>query len=385
MKKIFLFAAAVMTALSMNAAQVWNVSEWTAADPYETLDNNGLILIPGSKTFKVTENNKSWENPKDASDAFTFTKRLQAGGAGKATERAIQIPVNANENVEVWAITSNSTTTGKIYFGSASADINGEGLNYFCYQAKSAGNIVVYADCNANYYAFRTGATNVTPNVTDGGEGGEGGEGGQGAAGVWDFATWPIADGYTNQVKDNLGLYACSPKAETQISNFGATENSPKTFSDSYAGVNRFKLNGAGFSSDPGFTATPTQRFVYFDVTAASKIKVWFRGGGSGDRILYVTNGTDILGQMTTSNSDPYILEAASTGACRVYIFADKAQNLYKIEATNVGTTTAIQEDEQGIEELLVAPKATKMVYKGQVVIVKEGRMFNLLGAEVLK
>ena len=48
-----------MTALSMNAAQVWNVSEWTAADPYETLDNNGLILIPGSKTFKVTENNKS--------------------------------------------------------------------------------------------------------------------------------------------------------------------------------------------------------------------------------------------------------------------------------------------------------------------------------------
>ena len=40
---------------------------------------------------------------------------------------------------------------------------------------------------------------------------------------------------------------------------------------------------------------------------------------------------------------------------------------------------------QQGIEELLVAPKATKMVYKGQVVIVKEGRMFNLLGAEVLK
>lgn len=382
MKKIFLFAAAVMTALSMNAAQVWNVSEWTAADPYETLDNNGLILIPGSKTFKVTENNKSWENPNDQTDAFSFTKRLQAGGAGKATERAIQIPVNANENVEVWAITSNSTTTGKIYFGSASADINGEGLNYFCYQAKSAGNIVVYADCNANYYAFRTGATNVTPNVTDGGEGGEGGEA---VAGVWDFANWPIADGYTNQVKDNLGLYACSPKAETQITNFGATENSPKAFPDSYAGVNRFKLGGAGFASDPGFTATPTQRFVYFDVTAASKIKVWFRGGGSGDRILYVTNGTDILGQMTTSNSDPYILEAASTGACRVYIFADKAQNLYKIEATNVGTTQEIQEDEQGIEELLVAPKATKMVYKGQVVIVKEGRMFNLLGAEVLK
>ncbi len=121
MKKIFLFAAAVMTALSMNAAQVWNVSEWTAADPYETLDNNGLILIPGSKTFKVNANSKSWTNPNNPDDTFAFTQRLQAGGAGKATERAIQIPVAANEYVEVWAIAGNSTTTGKIYFGTASA------------------------------------------------------------------------------------------------------------------------------------------------------------------------------------------------------------------------------------------------------------------------
>ena len=102
---------------------------------------------------------------------------------------------------------------------------------------------------------------------------------------VWDFATWPETAGYTNQVKDNLGLYACSPSATTQITNFGQTEASAKTFRDEYAGVNRFKLNGAGFASDPGFSATPTQRFVYFNVTAASNIKIWFRGGGSGDRI----------------------------------------------------------------------------------------------------
>ena len=383
MKKIFLFAAAVMTALSMNAAQVWNVSEWTAADPYETLDNNGLILIPGSKTFKVNANSKSWVNPNDPADSFSFTQRLQAGGAGKATERAIQIPVNANENVEVWAITSNSTTTGKIYFGSASADINGEGLNYFCYQAKSAGNIVVYADCNANYYAFRTGATNVTPNVTDGGEGGEGGEG---AAGVWNFSEWGASTGYTNQVKNNLGLYACSPSAETQITNFGLTEANSKKFDDGFEGSMRFKLNGGGYSSAAGFSATPTQRFVYFDVTAASHIKVWFLTGGSGERTLFITDGENTIASLAhDGSSDKLILEGDSKGAGRIYIFADQACNLYKIEATNVGTTKEIQEDEQGIEELLVAPKATKMVYKGQVVIVKEGRMFNLLGAEVLK
>jgi hypothetical protein len=379
MKKIFLFAAAVVTALSMHAT-VWNVSDWTAAEPYTTLDNNGLVLIPGSKTFKVTANAKSWENPKDASDAFAFTQRLQTGGAGKATERAIQIPVNANEFVEVWAITSNGTTTGKIYFGTASADINGEALNYFCYQNKTAGNLVIYADCSTNYYAFRTGATNVEANVTDG-EQGQGG--GESAAGVWDFAEWPIASGYTNQVKDNLGLYACSPSAETQITNFGVTEESKKKFDDGYQGVNRFKLGGGGFSSEAGFSATPTQRFVYFDVTAASDIKVWYRGGGSSERSLYITDGTNVLAELSTTNSDPQILSAKSNGAARIYIFGSNGQNLYKIEATNVGTTQEIKDDEQGFEEIFASPKATKMVYQGQVVIVKEGRMFNLLGSEI--
>ena len=41
--------------------------------------------------------------------------------------------------------------------------------------------------------------------------------------------------------------------------------------------------------------------------------------------------------------------------------------------------------EEQGIEELLAAPKASKVVYNGQVVVVKGGRMFNLLGAEIAK
>lgn len=37
----------------------------------------------------------------------------------------------------------------------------------------------------------------------------------------------------------------------------------------------------------------------------------------------------------------------------------------------------------EGIEEIIAAPKATKIVYNGQVVIVKDGRFFNLLGAEI--
>jgi hypothetical protein len=368
----------------MNAT-VWNVSDWTAAEPYTTLDNNGLVLIPGSKTFKVTANAKSWENPKDASDAFAFTQRLQTGGAGKATERAIQIPVNANEFVEVWAITSNGTTTGKIYFGTASADINGEALNYFCYQNKTAGNLVIYADCSTNYYAFRTGATNVEANVT-GGEQGQGG--GESAAGVWDFsdASWGASSGYTNQVKNNLGLYACSPSAEKQITNFGLTEANSKTFDDGFSGSMRFKLNGGGFDSKAGFSATPTQRFVYFDVTAASDIKVWYLTGGSGERTLYITDGTNTIASLAhDGSSDKLILEGKSSGAGRIYIFADQACNLYKIEATNVGTTQEIKDEGQGFEEIFASPKATKMVYQGQVVIVKDGRMFNLLGSEIAR
>ena len=380
MKKFFLFAAAAIAALSMNAT-VWNVSDW-AEGTVSDFDKGGLVLIPGSKTLTVDANEKSWTNPNDPNDSFSFTKRLKTGGAGKATERAIQISVGASEFVEVWAMTSGKDKTGKIYFGSASADITGDALNYFCYQNKGAAtDLIIYADQSTNYYAFRTAATGVA-NVGD--EGGEGGEGGESAAGVWDFANWPAADGYTNQVRENLGLYACSPSAETQISNFGQTEASAKKFSDGYQGVNRFKLNGAGFASDPGFTATPTQRFVYFNVTAASTIKIWFRGGGSGDRILYVTDGNEVLGEMKTTNSDPYIMEATSKGAGRIYIFADKAQNLYKIEATNVGTTEEIKDGGQGFDELNAAPKAVKRIINGQVVIVKEdGRMFNLLGAEI--
>ena len=200
-------------------------------------------------------------------------------------------------------------------------------------------------------------------------------------ADVWDFATWPETAGYTNQVKDNLGLYACSPSAATQITNFGQTEASAKLFPDEYAGVNRFKLNGAGFASDPGFSATPTQRFVYFNVTAASNIKIWFRGGGSGDRILYVTDGTNILGQMKTTNSDPYIMEANSTGAGRIFIFADKAQNLYKIEATNVGTTTEYEEP-QGFENANAAVKAEKFFRNGQLIIRKNGVEYNAIGTQ---
>lgn len=202
---------------------------------------------------------------------------------------------------------------------------------------------------------------------------------------VWNFSTWETGSGFTNQVKDNLGLYACAADAETQITNFGAINENSKTFDDQFAGTQRFQLNGGGYTSTAGFSATPTQRFVYFDVNGNSTIKVWYLTGGSGERTLYITDGTSIVGQNAhDGSSDKLIFEANYTGAAgKIFIFADKACNLYKIEASNVGTTSAFTPAGQGIINTNAAVKPVKRVVNGQVVIERDGRMFNLLGAEV--
>ena len=201
---------------------------------------------------------------------------------------------------------------------------------------------------------------------------------------VWNFSEWETGSGFTNQVKNNLGLYACSATAETQITNFGVIEDHAKSWEDGFASTHRFKLNGAGFTK-AGFTVTPSQRFVYFDVEGASTIKVWYMNGGSGTRTLYVTDGTNIVAQNAYDNSsDRLVLTANYSGAAgKIFIFADQACNLYKIEASNVGTTSAFTPAEQGIINTNAAVKPVKRVVNGQVVIERDGRMFNLLGAEV--
>ena len=155
---------------------------------------------------------------------------------------------------------------------------------------------------------------------------------------TWDFssAAWPIVSGETAKVKNNLALV---PGPETVV-NFAQVESNSATFSDGYTATKRFKLNGGGFTST-GVNTTPTQRYVYFKTNGNSSISIWYKNGGSGDRTLYIGTGTAILASKTYSNStDALIYTYDYVGPARdIYMYGDQSLNIYKITATNVGTT----------------------------------------------
>lgn len=151
---------------------------------------------------------------------------------------------------------------------------------------------------------------------------------------TWDFNTWTLSSGIGQETAtiDELGIYAGT---NSNTYNTGTVTNSNYTFSDNFASTKRFQLNGAGYTSG-NFSTTPTQRYIYFDVDGKADVKIWYRGGGSGSRILYVTDGTSILAQQASVDQAGVILTAqkTTTGSGRIYIFGDTAVNLMKIEVT---------------------------------------------------
>jgi hypothetical protein len=154
---------------------------------------------------------------------------------------------------------------------------------------------------------------------------------------TWDFGTWTVNAGETSSiVRNNLALV---PGPETVV-NFGAVEANTATFSDGYAATKRFKLNGGGYTST-GVNTTPTQRYAYFKTNGNSSITIWYKNGGAGDRTLYLGTGTAVLTSKTYSNSsDGIIYTYDYVGPARdIYIYGDQSLNIYKITATNVGTT----------------------------------------------
>lgn len=159
---------------------------------------------------------------------------------------------------------------------------------------------------------------------------------------VWDFGNstaWPVSSGYsTDTLLDNLAMIPGS-----SVSNLGAIETSSATFLDGYTATKRFKLNGGSWETGATSFVMPTKRYIYFAVTGACAIKVWFKTGGSGTRTLYVTDGNNIVGSLAgTNSSDPLFLTANyAGGAGNIYIGADQSINICKIEVSNsIGVTT---------------------------------------------
>ncbi|WP_447950751.1 T9SS type A sorting domain-containing protein [Chryseobacterium koreense] len=164
---------------------------------------------------------------------------------------------------------------------------------------------------------------------------------------TWDFSAWALSSGIGQETTtiDELGIYA---GVNTTLHNTGTVTASNYTFSDNFAATKRFQLNGAGYTSGV-YSHLPTQRYIYFDVTGKVDVKIWCRGGGSGSRVLYVTDGSSILAQATSVDQAGTIFTATKSteGAGRIYIFGDTAVNLMKIEVTQnttLGTANTAKE-----------------------------------------
>ncbi|SDG41056.1 T9SS type A sorting domain-containing protein [Epilithonimonas hungarica] len=157
----------------------------------------------------------------------------------------------------------------------------------------------------------------------------------------WDFGTWDnIAAVTAPVVKNNLGLVPGE-----NVTTFGVVEGNTANFAsnpdaEGFNATKRFKFGGGGF--DTGMSnAVPTKRYIVFKVTGNSAVKIWYKNGGGGDRTLYLGNGSTVFTSKTASNStDPLVLDYQYVGgATDLYIYGDQAINIYKIRATNVGTT----------------------------------------------
>lgn len=163
-----------------------------------------------------------------------------------------------------------------------------------------------------------------------------------------------------------------------------------KSFDGGVSGTYRVNLNGGSFPTPAeGETAPamPTQRFFTFAVNGPSTIKVYCVSGGSGDRICYISDGTNILTSFTaTASSTNNIVTAEYTGeAGNIYVYADKSYNFYVISATNVGTTVQPVDPSipTAIEPVTSSTKVVKTLVNGQVVIIRDGVRYNALGARL--
>lgn len=205
---------------------------------------------------------------------------------------------------------------------------------------------------------------------------------------VWDLggnvAPWTIANSpYTsNTIIDNLGLQI---QGGTGTANFGATNASAKTFATTpaYTSVNRWQLNGGG--SAPAGTFLPQQRFLYFAAAGSVSVELLFIGGGSGNRTMYVTDGTNVLGSLTSTDSTTSQILTTTPAVVNgyVYIYGDAACNLYRIKVTGPLGTTTLATDNFQQDATVKVIAASKQVNISNVSSTTEVKVYSMTGALV--
>lgn len=201
--------------------------------------------------------------------------------------------------------------------------------------------------------------------------------GGAEVVGDWPAILPTAAPFLSETVIKGLGIFPGS------ATTFGAiAANVASGFSDNYTSINRFPTGGASGGSA---TALPTSRYLYFNVSGACTIKVWFKGGNtSSTRTLFVSNGTTVLGSGASLNGVSLIVEATATAAGKHYVYCDNGNNIYKIEVTGatINTPALSTKDFQKELDVTVFAKDGK-IFLSNIKSSTKVNVYNVLGALV--
>lgn len=153
---------------------------------------------------------------------------------------------------------------------------------------------------------------------------------------TWNFSEetiWPISAGIPAAggpvVVDQLTIVPHSSS-----DNMAQIENSSVDFGDGFTSARRFKTNGSGGASG----AMPTVRYIKFTVSGNCDVKIWYAAGGTSERTLFISDGTNVLNSFV-ANANPVVpgtITASFTGGASsdIYVYGSNNFSLYKIEVT---------------------------------------------------
>lgn len=429
MKKIFTLIAVAAMALSASAqTATWNFSEWTAGTFTSDLVKDGLTVYAGDATdatdaTKLTESIVIDANKKTL-DGTSYTQRLKTGGKATATgKRALSFVAEGPVKVTVLAMSSSSSAPRTMLFGENAiptteenigsiSNISGSALASYTFNYTGTGGTIYMssAEGGLNFYAISVapsegggeGGETPTPTPTDPTE-----------AKTWDFTTISDADialldadatNWSKEIvykKDDAGQtttevdfvrYGIKGTWASKVKGaFGSdvTLNASGTELEFAKGLkfaryaNDMKDNNLRIDANKRFGINSKQlRITIPGLAAGDVVRVKFASANAsearGFKVGNLTPSADIM----SANSETIVdAELTVTAAGNVTLESTAGLNLYAITinaalpvptAISSVTTTAT-----------VAPAVMKYVENGKVVIVKDGKKFNIAGAQL--
>ena len=127
---------------------------------------------------------------------------------------------------------------------------------------------------------------------------------------------------------------------------------------------------------------------MYFPVTGAVDVKIWFRSGSSSDteRILYISDGTTLLNShQVVGTGEPQTITASYTGTGgNIYIYDSNSFNLYKIVVTGAGASDLVLSASDFKSPVSTNIKAIgDRIYVSNVKLNTEVNIYSITGALV--